>query len=161
MKAKKMAAPQDMKNGARFKTKKHGYVRVIDYYNTNTVIVYFENTGNIRSISAAKLRTGQLTDRMVPPESMMVGEKVESVKYGTLIITQVESENVVLLTNDKGEDIRLLLATVQKMMHKTDDNEIDKNLLEAPVSLKDLTKRNKKTKDVNTLLKKILTDYGK
>ncbi|MGR5367945.1 hypothetical protein [Photobacterium damselae] len=156
-----MAAPQDMQNGSRFKTKKHGYVKVIDYFNTNTVIVYFENTGNIRAISAAKLRLGQLTDRTVPPESMMVGEKVRSVKYGTLTITQVESENIVLLTNNKGEKIRLLLATVQKMRHKTDEDENDKESLEVPTSLRDLTKRNKKARDVNTLLKKILTDYGR
>ncbi len=109
-----MDAPLDMQNGARFKTKKHGYVTVIEYYNTHTVIVAFENTGNIRAISAAKLRSGQLADRSVPPESIMVGEKVESVKHGILTIVQVESENIVLLTTESGEEVRMLLPAVQK-----------------------------------------------
>ncbi|MDK9759319.1 hypothetical protein KIV40_29280, partial [Vibrio sp. D173a] len=64
-----MDAPLDMQIGARFDTKKHGYVTVIEYYNTHTVIVAFENTGNIRAITAAKLRSGQLSDRSVPPQS--------------------------------------------------------------------------------------------
>ncbi|MGF1754371.1 hypothetical protein L4C33_12325, partial [Vibrio makurazakiensis] len=92
-----MEAPLDMNIGARFKTIKHGYVTVVEYYNCHTVIVAFENTGNIRSISATKLRTGQLSDRSVTPDSIMVGEQVESVKHGLLTITQVESENIVVL----------------------------------------------------------------
>ncbi|MDE1254291.1 hypothetical protein L9W76_14115, partial [Vibrio aestuarianus] len=115
---KKMAAPLDMQIGARFETKKHGYVTVVEYYNTHTVIVAFENTGNIRSITAAKLRSGQLTDRSVPPQSLMVGEKVESVKHGLLTITQVESENIVVLENEYGEEIRMLLPAVQKLRDK-------------------------------------------
>ncbi|WP_196587964.1 hypothetical protein [Aliivibrio fischeri] len=156
-----MDAPLDMQNGARFKTKKHGYVTVIEYYNTHTVIVAFENTGNIRAISAAKLRSGQLADRSVPPESIMVGEKVESVKHGILTIVQVESENIVLLTTESGEEVRMLLPAVQKMKIKAEEPTNTKEEPELPTSLSALTKRNKKTKDVNNLLKKMLTDYGK
>ncbi|WP_207216383.1 hypothetical protein [Aliivibrio finisterrensis] len=156
-----MDAPHDMQNGAKFKTKKHGYVTVIEYYNTHTVIVAFENTGSIRAISAAKLRSGQLADRSVPPESIMVGEKVESVKHGLLTIVQVESENIVLLTDEKGEEVRMLLPAVQKMKLKAGEGEIQKEEPKMPMSLSALTKRNKKTKDVNNLLKKMLTDYGK
>ncbi|CAH8182178.1 conserved hypothetical protein [Vibrio aestuarianus] len=158
---KKMAAPLDMQIGARFETKKHGYVTVVEYYNTHTVIVAFENTGNIRSITAAKLRSGQLTDRSVPPQSLMVGEKVESVKHGLLTITQVESENIVVLENEYGEEIRMLLPAVQKLRDKLEHTyNVQENPV-LPASLSALTKRNKKTKDVNSLLKKILTDYGK
>lgn len=156
-----MDAPLDMQNGARFKTKKHGYVTVIEYYNTHTVIVAFENTGNVRAISAAKLRSGQLADPSVPPESIMVGEKIESVKHGLLTIVQVESENIVLLTDEKGEEVRMLLPAVQKMKLKAGEGEIQKEEPKMPMSLSALTKRNKKTKDVNNLLKKMLTDYGK
>ncbi|WP_186809507.1 hypothetical protein [Aliivibrio fischeri] len=156
-----MDAPLDMQNGARFKTKKHGYVTIIEYYNTHTVIVAFENTGNIRAISAAKLRSGQLADRSVPPESIMVGEKVESVKHGILTIVQVESENIVLLTTESGEEVRMLLPAVQKMKIKVEEPTNTKEEPELPTSLSALTKRNKKTKDVNNLLKKMLTDYGK
>ncbi len=39
---KKMVAPQDMQDGATFKTKRHGLVRVIEYYNTHTVIVFLK-----------------------------------------------------------------------------------------------------------------------
>ncbi|MDD9180261.1 hypothetical protein, partial [Aliivibrio sp. A6] len=129
--------------------------------NTHTVIVAFENTGSIRAISAAKLRSGQLADRSVPPESIMVGEKVESVKHGLLTIVQVESENIVLLTDEKGEEVRMLLPAVQKMKLKAGEGEIQKEEPKMPMSLSALTKRNKKTKDVNNLLKKMLTDYGK
>ena len=158
---KKMAAPLDMQIGARFETKKHGYVTVVEYYNTHTVIVAFENTGNIRSITAAKLRSGQLTDRSVPPQSLMVGEKVESVKHGLLTITQVESENIVVLENEYGEEIRMLLPAVQKLRDKLEHTYNVQETPVLPTSLSALTKRNKKTKDVNSLLKKILTDYGK
>lgn len=158
---KKMVAPQDMQDGATFKTKRHGLVRVIEYYNTHTVIVFFENTGNVRAISAAKLRNGQLADRSVPPESIMVGEKIESMKHGLLTIVQVESENVVLLVNEDGEEVRLLLPAVQKMKLKANKSDITKEESKIPTSLSALTKRNKKTKDVNRLLKKMLTDYGK
>jgi hypothetical protein len=37
----------------------------------------------------------------------------------------------------------------------------DSDKPQLPTSLSALTKRNKKTKDVNKLLKKMLTDYGK
>ncbi len=158
---KKMEAPHDMNNGARFKTNRHGYVTVVEYYNTYTVIVAFENTGNIRAISAAKLRTGQLTDRSVAPESIMIGEKVESVKHGILTITQVESENIVVLTNANNEEIRMLLPAVQKMKDKTEDVDNENVASPKPTSLSQLTKRNKKTKDVNSMLKKMLTDYGR
>ncbi|RTZ16476.1 hypothetical protein EJ063_06640 [Vibrio aquaticus] len=157
---KKLDAPRDMQIGARFETKKHGYVTVIEYYNTHTVIVAFENTGNIRSITAAKLRSGQVSDRSVPPQSSMVGEKLESVKHGVLTVVQVESENIVVLENEAGEEIRMLLPAVQKLRDRIEDeSEIAKP--EMPTSLSALTKRNKKTKDVNSLLKKMLTDYGK
>ncbi|SBS60988.1 hypothetical protein VAT7223_00450 [Vibrio atlanticus] len=158
---KKMEAPHDMNNGARFKTNRHGYVKVVEYYNTYTVIVAFENTGNIRAISAAKLRTGQLTDRSVAPESIMIGEKVESVKHGILTITQVESENIVVLTNINNEEIRMLLPAVQKMKDKTEEIDGENVTSPKPTSLSQLTKRNKKTKDVNSMLKKMLTDYGR
>ncbi|MGO1297967.1 MAG: hypothetical protein ACTMIA_11760, partial [Vibrio sp.] len=64
---KKLDAPHDMNVGARFETKKHGSVTVVEYYNTYTVIVVFENTGNIRATTATKLRSGQVQDRSVPP----------------------------------------------------------------------------------------------
>ncbi len=158
---KKMEAPHDMNIGAKFKTNRHGYVTVVEYYNTHTVIVAFENTGNIRAISAAKLRTGQLTDRSVAPESIMIGEQVESVKHGILTITQVESENIVVLTNADNEEIRMLLPAVQKMKDKVEDIDEDKFEASKPTSLSQLTKRSKKTKDVNSMLKKMLTDYGR
>lgn len=158
---KKMEAPHDMNIGARFKTNRHGYVTVVEYYNTHTVIVAFENTGIIRAISAAKLRIGQLTDRSVAPESIMIGEKVESVKHGILTITQVESENIVVLTNANNEEIRMLLPAVQKMKDKTEDVDNENVASPKPTSLSQLTKRNKKTKDVNSMLKKMLTDYGR
>ena len=157
---KKQEAPHDMQIGARFETKKHGYVQVIEYYNTHTVIVAFENTGNIRAITAAKLRSGQVPDRSVPPQSSMVGEKVESLKHGILTIMQVESENIVVLENEAGEEIRMLLPAVQKLRDRIED-ETEVLKPEMPTSLSALTKRNKKTKDVNSLLKKMLTDYGK
>ena len=158
---KKMEAPHDMNIGSKFKTNRHGYVTVVEYYNTHTVIVAFENTGNIRAISAAKLRTGQLTDRSVAPESIMIGEQVESVKHGILTITQVESENIVVLTNADNEEIRMLLPAVQKMKDKVEDIDEDKLEASKPTSLSQLTKRSKKTKDVNSMLKKMLTDYGR
>ncbi|MGF1694759.1 hypothetical protein L4C54_03675 [Vibrio lamellibrachiae] len=156
-----MEAPHDMKIGARFKTNRHGYVTVVEYYNTHTVIVTFDNTGNIRSISAAKLRIGQLTDRDVAPESIMIGEQVESVKHGLLTITQVESDNIVVLVNRENVEIRMLLPAVQKMKDKVEDEVSESVITPLPTSLSQLTKRNKKTKDVNSMLKKMLTDYGK
>lgn len=158
---KKMDAPHDMQIGARFETQKHGYVTVVEYYNTHTVIVAFENTGNIRSITAAKLRSGQVLDRSVPPQSSMVGEKIESVKHGTLTIVQVESENIVVLENDKGEQVRMIMAAVQKLRDSGDAVNADQQSVKLPTSLTALTKRSKKTKDVNSLLKKMLSDYGK
>lgn len=161
MQIKKMDAPHDMQIGARFESKKHGYVTVVEYYNTHTVIVAFENTGNIRSITAAKLRAGQLTDRSVPVQSSLVGEIVYSSKYGQLTIIQVESENIVVLEDEDGEEIRMLLPAVQKLREKQEEPEESNEKVELPTSLSALTKRNKKTKDVNSLLKKMLTDYGK
>lgn len=158
---KKMDAPHDMQIGARFATKKHGYVTVVEYYNTHTVIVAFENTGNIRSITAAKLRNGQVSDRSVPPQSAMVGEKIESLKHGTLTIIQVESENIVVLENSEGQEVRLLMAAVQKLRDNLDTEEETQDSVKLPTSLSALTKRSKKTKDVNSLLKKMLSDYGK
>ncbi|MDB1124172.1 hypothetical protein [Vibrio algarum] len=156
-----MDAPLDMKIGARFKTNKHGYVTVVEYYNCHTVIVAFENTGNIRSVSATKLRKGNVPDRSVPPESIMVGVQVESVKHGLLTISQVESENIVVLINSNNEEIRMLLPVVQKMIDQKEDSDAINVDEDAPKSLKQLTKRNKKTKNVNRLFKKILSDYGK
>ena len=161
MQIKKMDAPLDMQVGARFDTKKHGYVTVIEYYNTHTVIVAFENTGNIRAITAAKLRSGQLSDRSVPPQSTLVGETVQSPKHGTLTITSVESGNIVVMANREGEEVRMLLPAVQKMRDREEEVISDKESPKMPTSLSALTKRNKKTKDVNSLLKKMLTDYGK
>lgn len=158
---KKMEAPLDMVNGAKFKTNKHGYVTVVDYYNCHTVIIAFDNTGNVRAISAAKLRNGLVTDRDVPPESIMVGEQFESAKHGLLTITQVESENMVVLTTVDGEEIRMLWPTVQKMKDKLEQLDAARNTKKSPTSLSDLTKRNKKTKEINNMFNKILKDYGK
>ncbi|MFG0774003.1 hypothetical protein ACF8PD_19505 [Vibrio plantisponsor] len=163
MLVKKLEAPHDMKIGARFETKKHGYVSVIEYYNTYTVIVAFENTGNIRSIAAAKLRSGQLTDRSVPPQSLLIGQEVETEQYGILTISNIESENIVVLTNFDGEEFRLLLSVVQGLIDNSEVNEdtiISNKPLKLPTSLSELTKRNKKTRDVNSMLRKMLTDYG-
>ncbi len=143
------------------KLKKHGYVTVVEYYNTHTVIVAFENTGNIRSITAAKLRSGQLTDRSVPVQSSMVGETIQSPNHGLLTIIQVESDNIVVLENELGDEVRMLLPAVQKLRDKAEDTVEDSDKPQLPTSLSALTKRNKKTKDVNKLLKKMLTDYGK
>ncbi len=156
-----MDAPLDMQIGARFETKKHGYVTVVEYYNTHTVIVAFENTGNIRSITAAKIRSGQLTDRSVPVQSSMVGETIQSPNHGLLTIIQVESDNIVVLENSIGDEVRMLLPAVQKLRDKHDESIEDSDEPQLPTSLSALTKRNKKTKDVNKLLKKMLTDYGK
>ncbi|WP_171393217.1 hypothetical protein [Vibrio mediterranei] len=156
-----MDAPLDMQIGARFETKKHGYVTVVEYYNTHTVIVAFENTGNIRSITAAKLRSGQLTDRSVPVQSSMVGETIQSPNHGLLTIIQVESDNIVVLENELGDEVRMLLPAVKKLRDKAEDTIEDSDKPQLPTSLSALTKRNKKTKDVNKLLKKMLTDYGK
>ncbi|GMQ49126.1 hypothetical protein [Vibrio sp. 10N] len=161
MQFKKMEAPLDMQIGARFETKTHGYVTVIEYYNTHTVIVAFENTGNVRSTTASKLRSGQITDRSVPIQSTMVGEIIESPKHGTLTIIRVESENIVVLENEQGDEVRLLRPAVQKLRERIDDTELEDQESQLPTSLSALTKRNKKTKDVNSLLKKMLTDYGK
>ncbi|MGR5499621.1 hypothetical protein ACQKP3_02760 [Vibrio sp. DNB22_10_4] len=156
-----MDAPHDMQIGARFETKSHGYVTVVEYYNTHTVIVVFENTGNIRSITASKLRAGQITDRAAPIQSSMVGETVLSPKHGLLTITQVESENVILLETEEGEEIRMLRPAVQKLRESSNEADLEKEQPQLPTSLSALTKRNKKTKDVNKMLKKMLTDYGK
>jgi hypothetical protein len=155
---KKIVAPLDMLNGTKFKTNKYGYVSVVEYYNCHTVIVTFENTGNIRSISAAKLRSGNVPDRAIPPESIMVGERVKSLKHGWLTITKVESENIIIMANEQNEEIRMLLPAVQKMKNKLNEIENIKSDTNKPISLKDLTKKNK---NVNTLVKKMLTDYGK
>ncbi len=158
---KKMDAPHDMQIGARFETKRHGFVTVIEYYNTHTVIVAFENTGNIRSITAAKLRVGQLSDRSVPAQSNMVGEKIESPKHGILTITQIESGNIVVLETDEGKEVRLLFPAVQRLKDRMEEIEDKEFEPESPTSLSELTKRNKKTRDANSILKKVLTDYGK
>ncbi len=47
------------------------------------------------------------------------------------------------------------------MKTKAEEPTSTKEEPELPTSLSALTKRNKKTKDVNNLLKKMLTDYGK
>lgn len=163
MLVKKMDAPHDMQIGARFETKKHGYVSIIEYYNTHTVIVAFENTGNIRSTTAGKLRSGQVSDRAVPPQSLLIGKKINSDKHGLLKIIKVESDNIVVLENDSDDEIRLLLPMVQNLLEKSEVVEKVEQKpegLELPTSLSALTKRSKKTKDVNVLLRKMLTDYG-
>ncbi len=119
-----METPVDMVIGTKFKTNRHGYATVLDYYNCYTVIVGFENTGNIRSISSTKLRSGQFVDRLVPPKSIIIGEKIQSIKYGVLTIRAIESENIVVLTNSDNKEIRLLLPSVQKMRAKGTDIEI-------------------------------------
>lgn len=155
---KKIAAPLDMRNGTKFKTNKYGYVRIVEYYNCHTIIVAFENTGNIRAISAAKLRSGDVPDRAVPPESIMVGKRVNSLKHGWLTITKVESENIVIMVNEQNEEIRMLLPAVQKMENKFNEIESIKSEINKPISLKDLTKKNK---NANSIMRKLLTDYGK
>lgn len=155
---KRIATPLDMFNGSKFKTSKYGYVSIIEYYNCHTVIVAFENTGNIRSVSAAKLRSGNVPDRDIPPESILVGERVKSLKYGWLTITSVESENMVLMVNEQNEEIQMLLPAVQKMKNKYNEIEAINSDINKPISLKDLTKRNK---NVNAIMKKMLMDYGK
>ena len=155
---KKIAVPLDMHNGTKFRTNKYGYVSIVKYYNCHTVIVTFENTGNIRSISAAKIRSGNVPDRDVPPESILIGERVKSLKHGWLTITKVESENIVLMVNEQNEEIQMLLPAVQKMKNKINDIEAIKSKTNKPISLKDLTKRNK---NVNYIVKKMLDDYGK
>ncbi|MFA0372629.1 hypothetical protein AB4511_23860, partial [Vibrio sp. 10N.222.54.F6] len=75
--------------------------------------------------------------------------------------TQVESENIVVLTNANNEEIRMLLPAVQKMKDKLEDIDNEKIENPKPTSLSQLTKRSKKTKDVNSMLKKMLTDYGR
>jgi len=155
---KKIAAPRDMKNGTRFKTNKYGYVKVVEYYNCHTVIVSFENTNNIRSISAAKLRSGNVVDRNVLPESILLGEEVYSLKHGWLTVTKVESENIVILANKNNENIQMLLPAVQKMRNQSNEIEELKAQTNKAISLKDLTKRNKA---VNSIVKKMLSDYGK
>lgn len=157
---KKMEAPRDMQIGSIFETKKHGPVVVVEYYNTHTVIIAFENTGNIRSTTAAKLRNGQIIDRSVPAQSSMVGKQFESQKYGLLTVKQVDSGNIVVLENESGTEIRLILAAVQKLKERVEKNNDTSEELELPTSLSALTKRNKKTKDINSLLKKMITDYG-
>lgn len=157
---KKMEAPRDMQIGSIFETKKHGPVAVIEYYNTHTVIIAFENTGNIRSTTAAKLRNGQIIDRSVPAQSSMVGKQYESQKHGLLTVKQVDSGNIVVLEDQKGTEIRLILAAVQKLRERVEENRDTDTELELPTSLSALTKRNKKTKDINSLLKKMITDYG-
>ncbi|PMH39832.1 hypothetical protein BCU68_06970 [Vibrio sp. 10N.286.49.B3] len=152
-----MDAPIDMQNGAKFKTNKHGYVSVVDYYNCHTVIVAFENTGNVRAISAAKLRSGQLTDRSIPPESIMVGEQFQSAKHGLLTITHVESDNIVVLTTKDGEELRMLLPAVQKMKDRLEQLESPKKKQKKALSLSELTKRSKKN---HTVFEKVFTDYG-
>ncbi|UGA57809.1 hypothetical protein IUZ65_023155 [Vibrio sp. VB16] len=119
-----MEAPLDMAIGTKFKTNRHGYATVLYYYNCYTVIVGFENTSNIRSISSTKLRSGQFVDRLVPPKSIIIGEKIQSIKYGVLTIRAIESENIVVLTNSDNKEIRLLLPSVQKMRAKGTDIEI-------------------------------------
>ncbi|MFC1235457.1 hypothetical protein [Vibrio sp. F74] len=132
---KRMEAPLDMVIGAKFKTNRHGYTTVIDYYNCYTVIVVFENTGNIRSISSTKLRSGQFVDRLVPPKSVIIGEKIQSIKYGVLMIRAIESENIVVLTNSDNKEIRLLLPSVQKMRAKGTEIETQTDESAIPTSL--------------------------
>nr|WP_205408837.1 hypothetical protein [Vibrio palustris] len=158
---KKLDAPNDMQIGTRFATKKHGYAVVVEYYNTYTVIIAFENTGNIRSTTAAKLRCGQVLDRSVPSQSTLVGKIFISEKYGPLTVVQVDSDNIVVLHNSAGEEIRMIRASVEKLRETSTPDTDPQEALQAPTSLSALTKRSKKTKDVNSLLKKMLADYGK
>ncbi|SEF40566.1 hypothetical protein [Vibrio hangzhouensis] len=158
---KKQTPPSYLAKGARFKTDKHGYVTVIDYYNHYTIIVEFENTGNIRATTSAKLRSGDVSDRSVPPDSMMVGKVVQSEKHGELTIDRFESDKLVLLRTAEGEEVRMLFPALQNLIDQQ-NNPSDTSEEEPKVtSLNDLTKRNKKTRDVNKLLKKMLRDYGK
>lgn len=115
-----MEVPFDMRIGSKFKTNKYGYVTVIKYYNNHTVVVVFDNTGNIRSISADKLRIGDLKDRNVAPESIMVGQQIESIEHGILTITEVTKDDIVVLVNSDNIEVRMLLSVI-KMKHKIDD----------------------------------------
>ncbi len=68
-------------------------------------------------------------------------KKVESVKHGILTITQVESENIVVLTNANNEEIRMLLPAVQKMKDKVEEIDNEKAETPKPTSLSQLTKK--------------------
>lgn len=155
----KMEAPLDMQVGTKFETKKYGNVVVIEYYNTYTVIIAFENTGNIRSTTATKLRSGQIVDRSVLPQSIMIGKKIYSENHGVLTIINVESENIVMLESENGSEVRMLLPIVKKLLNNSEEHVLQPPLV-ASTSLKQLAKRNKRTKDVNKLIKKMLNDYG-
>ncbi|WGW00181.1 hypothetical protein QF117_20240 [Vibrio sp. YMD68] len=159
---KKQDAPRDMQVGMNFDTTKHGLVTVIDYYNTHTVVVAFENTGNIRATTAAKLRRGDVVDRNVPAQSSMVGSKIMSSSHGELTIIKVEASNIVVLQSEDGEEIRMLMAKVKKFQETYAQlhNEASDDSENKPKSLDSLVKRSKKTKDVNKILNNILKNYG-
>ncbi|MDM2743140.1 hypothetical protein OGY15_00450 [Citrobacter sp. Cu231] len=157
---KKLSAPHDLRPGAKIKTKKYGYVTVVDYYNCHTVIVAFDNTGNVRATSSVKLRAGELVDKDIPPESEMVGDKYESAKYGILEVVSVEADNIVVLRKEDGTEVRLLTVTLAKMQKMSDSSFAEDNKDIKSVSLSSLAKTDKSSKEVNRLLKKMLKNYG-
>ncbi len=160
---KKQEAPRDMQVGMQFETNKHGLVTVIEYYNTHTVVVAFQNTGNIRATTAAKLRRGDIVDRNVPAQSSMVGSKIMSASHGQLTIVKVESSNIVVLESEDGEEVRMLMAKVKKFQEtyaQLHNEPLDDDVENKPKSLDSLTKRSKKTKDVNKMLKNMIKNYG-
>lgn len=152
-------APLDMQEGALFQTKSHGYAEVVKYYNTFTVIISFKNTGNIRAISASKLRSGNVSDRS-SPVSTLVGTSVKSSKHGNLTITEVNEDNIVTLTSEDGETVRMLLAKVRKLQDTVETLGMAKKSGNTKVSLADLAKKNRKPQSVKKAVDVMLTDYG-
>ncbi|MPW31907.1 hypothetical protein F9L16_23410 [Agarivorans sp. B2Z047] len=162
MSPKKMDPPRDMQLGMHFETIKHGTVTVIEYYNTHTIVVAFNNTGNIRATTAAKLRRGDVVDRNVPAQSSMVGNKIMSASHGQLTIVKVEDSNIVVLESEDGEEVRMLMAKVKKFQetYAKLHEDIVTNKENKPKSLDSLTKRSKKAKDVNKILNNMIKNYG-
>lgn len=154
---KKHPAPSDLQAGSQFPTKKYGDVTVIDYYNCDTVLIFFNNTGTVRATTAVKLRAGDVIDRSATPNSMMVGETYFSPKFGILTIVSVDNNDIVSLKKENGEEVRLLMSTLKKMK-KTKPNQNSKDVKK--VSLSSLSKTDKESKEINKIFKKVLKGYG-
>lgn len=148
-----------MQVGASFQTKNHGYAEVVKYYNTSTVIISFKNTGNIRAISAAKLRSGDVSDRS-SPISNLVGTRVKSSKHGNLTVSEVNEDNIVTLTSENGETVRMLLTKVRKLQDTVETLGKVKKSGGTKVSLADLAKKNRKPQSIKKAVDVMLTDYG-
>lgn len=152
-------APPDMQVGVLFQSKSHGYAEVVKYYNTSTVIISFKTTGNIRSISASKLRSGNVSDRS-SPISTLVGTRVKSSKHGDLVISEVNEDNIVTLTSGDGETVRMLLSKVRKLQNTVKSLSTVKKSGGTKVSLADLAKKNRKPQSIKKAVDVMLTDYG-